>query len=63
VSLEADRGEVRLQERHDSSQTIVQMLGTIHAWLGAATIESVTVWLDDNRYTLAWQPAPAAGGQ
>lgn len=52
VLLDADRGEVRVEENGASNQIVAQVLGTIEDWLEQTDIHSATVWLDDSQYTL-----------
>lgn len=63
VVLDADAGEVRLEENEKSSQSVAQILGAIEAWLEKEGVDSATVWLDGSRYTLARQPEQIASGQ
>lgn len=53
VVLDADCNEVLVGEGHESNRTVAQVLSAVQGWLEEAAVGSATVWLDDNRYTLA----------
>jgi hypothetical protein len=56
VLLDADRAEVRVEEKRKSSRTVAQVLATVEDWLAEAGADCATVWLDGSRYTLAPRP-------
>ena len=62
ISLDAERSEVRVEERRTTSQAITDTLGLIQDWLEQTEIGSVVVRLDENSYMLE-RPAQIAGGQ
>ena len=59
ISLDADRSDVRVDERRAPSQAITDTLGLIQEWLRQTEIGSVVVRLDENSYMLE-RPTPLA---
>ena len=62
ISLDADRREVRIEEKRSPSRAITDTLGLIQDWLEQTEIGSVVVRLDENAYMLE-RPVRIAGGQ
>jgi hypothetical protein len=62
ISLDADRSEVRVEEKRTPSQAIPDTLGLIQDWLAQTQVGSVVVRLDENSYILE-RPAQIASRQ
>ena len=62
ISLDADRSEVRLEEKRTPSQAITDALNLIQDWLEQTEIRAVVVRLDGNSYMLE-RPALTGSGE